>query len=393
MSDERQVQRVAEVASTIVSVPYDRREVSFQVARDGVTSIIVRVELTDGTVGWGEACAGADAASIDAAVAAMRPLVIGRDPWHFERMRADLWHHGLWQFRAPTAAFAWAGIEMALLDSLGRASGLPLHRLLGGARRDEVDYFWYLSRGDREDLQEQCARGIEAGFSVFYLKVGVDRASDLAMVATVREAIGPDARLRVDANGAWTVAEALDMIRRLSSYDLDFVEQPVKEWPLESMIEVRSRSHVAIAANEGLWTEADVMERIARRCADVLCFSTYWVGSLTSFQRLSTIAAASGLGICKHTHGELGLAAAAGHHALLTIPGVVAGNQQTATHMTADILTEPLPIAVGPRWGVPEGPGLGVDVDVDALTEAAGRYRADGQFLPYQLDELRTRWG
>lgn len=385
--------RVAAVTSTIASVPYDRREVSFQVARDGVTSIIVRVELTDGTVGWGESCAGADAASIRAAVEAMAPLVVGRDAWQFERMRADLWHHGLWQFRAPTAAFAWAGVEMAILDALGRHTGLPLYRLLGGPRRDSVNYFWYLSRGDRDDLRQQCAAGLDAGFSVFYLKVGVDRADDLRMVEDVREAIGPGSLLRVDANGAWTVPEALRMIEAMAPFDIDFVEQPVREWPIELMTEVRARSRVAIAANEGLWTEADVLQRIAQRSADVLCFSTYWVGSLTSFQRISTLAAASGLGICKHTHGELGLAAAAGHHALLTIPGVVAGNQQTATHMTADILTEPVPIATGPDWGQPGGTGLGVEVDPEALAEAEGRYRRDGQFLPYQLDDLRRSWG
>jgi glucarate dehydratase len=385
----RPATQVRSVTATIASVPYDRREVSSQVARDGVTSIIVRVVAEDGAVGWGEACAGADAESVRAAVEAMTPLVVGRDPWHYERMRADLWHHGLWQFRAPTANFAWAGVEMALLDVLGRREGLPLHQLLGGARRDHVNYFWYLNRGPEEDLREQCQKGVEAGFSVFYLKVGLAFVDDLAMVATVRDAIGPDAKLRIDANGAWSVAEAIHHIDVLAAYGLDLVEQPVREWPVELMREVRSRSAAPIAANEGLWTESDALERIMTRSADVVCFSPYWVGSTPSFKRIGTLASMLGMLVCKHTHGELGLAAAASHHALLTMPGIVTGNQQTATHMLGDILTTRLPIADGPDWGIPDGVGLGVDVDEQALAEAQGRYARDGQFLPYQLDELR----
>lgn len=384
--------RVRSVTATIVSAPYDRREVSFQVARDGVTSIIVRVTTEDGTVGWGEACSGADAASVRAAVEAMTPLVVGRDPWQFERIRADLWHHGLWQFRAPTANFAWVGVEMALLDVLGRREGLALYQLLGGARRDHVNYFWYLSRGPKEDLRAQCREGVEAGFSVFYLKVGLAFADDLAMVATVRDAIGPDKLLRIDANGAWSVAEAIRNIDALADHGIDFVEQPVGEWPIELMSQVRARSAAPIAANEGLWTESDALQRIMTHSADVVCFSPYWVGSTTSFQRIGSLASMFGVGVCKHTHGELGLAAAASHQALLTMPGIVTGNQQTATHMLGDILTARLPIADGPDWGIPEGVGLGVDVDEQALAEAAGRYARDGQFLPYQLDDLRRQW-
>jgi L-alanine-DL-glutamate epimerase-like enolase superfamily enzyme len=385
--------RVAGIAASIVSVPYDRREVSYQVARDGVTSIIVKVTTDDGVVGWGEACSGADAASVRAAVDAMAPLVIGRDLWHTERMRADLWHHGLWQFRAPTANFAWAGIEMAILDALGRREGLAVHQLLGGTRRDHVNYFYYLSRGPEDDLREQCREGLAAGFSVFYLKVGLTFADDVAMVATVRDAVGPDALIRIDANGAWSVAEAIRNIEVLAAYGLDFVEQPVREWPIESMQEVRARSAAPIAANEGLWTESDAIQRVLARSADVVCFSPYWVGSVTAFQRIGTLASTLGIGVCKHTHGELGLAAAASHHALLTMPGIVTGNQQTATHMLGDLLTTRLPIADGPDWGIPEGVGLCVEVDADALADAEGRYAREGQFLPYQLDELRRAWG
>ena len=91
-----------------------------------------------------------------------------------------------------------------------------------------------------------------------------------------------------------------------------------------------------------------------------------------------------GLKICKHTHGELGIAAAAGQHVLLTLPNGVDGHQQTAQMMVHDVLREELPIAHGPHWGRIDAPGLGVEVDPDAVAEAAGRYRSEGQYLPWQ---------
>jgi L-alanine-DL-glutamate epimerase-like enolase superfamily enzyme len=380
--------KVASVEAVPVSVPYRHPEVSSIVARDGVSDVLVKVTTDDGLVGWGEACCGADTASVQAALRAMTPFVVGRDPWNREAMRRDLFTHGLWQFRAGTGNFAWAGIDMALWDVCGRACGEPVWRLLGGLQANEATYFYYLARGDRESLAAQIEDGLRAGFEVFYLKVGVDDAEDLEMVSAAREALGAGPRLRLDANGTWTVPQALRNLRGLAEYDIDFVEQPVRDHPVGRLGEIRARVPMAVCANEGLWSEADAYARIRAHDADVYCFSAYWVGSIGSFHRLSWVAAYEGLLVCKHTHGELGLAAAAGHHVVLTLPNGVDGHQQTAYMMEHDILTEPLPIATGPRWGPIEAPGLGVDVDEDAVAEAAARYRAEGQYLPWQPDQI-----
>ena len=380
--------KVAAIETTIVSVPYLHREVSSQVARDGVTDILVRVETDDGAVGWGESCSGADAASVEAAVKAMAPFVIGRDPWNREAMRADLFTHGLWQFRTGTGNFAWAGLDMALFDLCGRAAGQPLYRLLGGLRRSEVSYFYYLARGTDEVMQAQCAQGVAQGYETFYLKVGIEAEADIAMVATARAALGPGPRLRLDANGAWSVPEALRILGRMAEHDIDLVEQPVRDHPVGQLAEVRARLPMPVCANEGMWSEAEAYARIRARQADVYCFSPYWVGSIGAFHRLAHVAHLEGLQVCKHTHGELGLAAAAGQHVLLTLPNIVEGHQQTAHVMGSDILTAPLPIATAPKWGVPAGVGLGVEVDPDAVRDAARRYELEGQFLPYQSEQL-----
>lgn len=380
--------RVAAVEPIVVSVPYLRREVSSVVARDGVTDVLVKVTTDDGIVGWGEACSGGDVMSIAAAIQGMAPVVLERDPWNREAMKTDLWHHGLWKLRPTTGNFAWAGIDMALWDICGKAVGQPLYRLLGGLLRHDVTYFFYLARDTAEGLATQCEEGLQAGFDVFYLKVGLDFEEERRMVAAVREALGPGPRLRLDANGAWSIPEALRHLRALVEWDIDFVEQPVREYPLAQMAEVRARSPIPIAANEGLWTQAEAYDRIAGRVADVYCFGPYWTGSLASFRHLALLAAQLGLMVCKHTHGELGVTAAACQHALLTLPNVVDGHQQVAYGLQGDVLATDIPIRSGPHWGVPEGPGLGVEVDEDAVAEAAARYEREGQYLPYQPEML-----
>src|SRR5213083_2645486 len=124
-----------------VSVPYLHDEISSRVARSGVTDTIVRLTADNGLIGWGESCSGPDAASIEQAVQAARPFVIGRDPWQSEAIARDFFRTGLWDLRAPSGNFAFAGIDQALWDLCGKECGQPLYRLFGGSLRDEVDTF------------------------------------------------------------------------------------------------------------------------------------------------------------------------------------------------------------------------------------------------------------
>ena len=206
------------------------------------------------------------------------------------------------------------------------------------------------------------------------------------MIRVIRETIGETSKIRIDANGAWSVNEALRNLAELDECRLDFAEQPVAAEPVRNMAELRAHTAVALCANEGLGRISDVWEVIRARAADVLNFSSYWVGSLANFHRLAHAANWEGLRVCKHTHGEFGLAAAAHHQLLLTLPNIVDGHQETASTMEGDILTEDLPIIQSADWGVPAGTGLGVTVHEGRLQEAVERYNRDGQFLPHQTE-------
>jgi len=365
------------------SIAYSHVERSSRVNRSGVTDVVVRLTTDSGLVGWGESCSGADTASIEAAVRSMAKFVVGRDPWDSEAIARDVFGAGLWEYRPMTGNFAFAGIDMALWDLCGKAAGQPLYRLFGGAQRETVNYFCYLSQGRPDDLAAQCRDAVKAGYTCFYLKVGVDAAAEEEMLEAIRATVGASAKIRIDANEAWSVPEAVRLLTRWHErFDIDFAEAPVRATPHALMLDLRKRVPVALCANEGLGRQADVVSMIESHAADVLCFSSYWVGSLRRFHTLSHLAALHGQSVIKHTHGEFGIAAAAGHHMMLALPNVDVGVQQTAAMMEDDILADRLPIADGPDWGLVDRPGLGVEIDEDRLARYVEAYRKDGQFLP-----------
>lgn len=365
------------------SIAYSHVERSSRVNRGGVTDVVVKLTTDSGLTGWGESCSGADTASVEAAVKAMAKFVVGRSPWETEAIARDVFGAGLWDYRPMTGNFAFAGIDMALWDLCGKASGQPLYRLFGGAQREAVDYFHYLSQGRPDDLAAQCRGGVAKGYRCFYLKVGVDAAAEEEMLEAIRATIGPSARIRIDANEAWSVPEAVRLLTRWHErFDIDFAEAPVRAAPHALMLDLRRRVPVALCANEGLGPQADALAMIESHAADVLCFSSYWVGSLRRFHTLSHLAALHGQRVVKHTHGEFGIAAAAGHHMMLVLPNVDVGVQQTAAMMEDDVLVDRLPIADGPLWGLIDKPGLGIEVDEGKLARYAEAYRKDGQFLP-----------
>jgi glucarate dehydratase len=366
-----------------VSVPYTRTEVSSLVTRSGVTDVLIKATDDNGRVGWGESPSGSNVESVLEALKAMKPLVLGRSSWDREAIRERLWKRAIWQYRKPTACFAFAGIDIALADICGKECNQPLYRLLGGKAREFVNYYFYLDPGSPEYIHEQGRQGAEKGYTVFYLKVGVNLEKELEMVRSLRGAIGATAKIRIDANGAWTVAEGLRALRKFEPYDIDFVEQPVGQDPVSSMQEVRLKSEVPVSANEGMWSSEDAYRQIRARTADVFCFSPYWVGSMLEFQRLSMVAHYEGLQVCRHSHGELGITAAAFHHVSLTLPNLVDGAQQYAQIMEDDVVTVPLPIVSSPDWGVPEAAGISVEVDEAKVMRYHERFLSHRQFLPY----------
>jgi L-alanine-DL-glutamate epimerase-like enolase superfamily enzyme len=283
------------------------------------------------------------------------------------------WHH----VKATSPAIA--AVEMACWDIVGKACGQPLVNLFGGRVRDEVEYFYYLPRKPAADLAADAAAGARAGFRTFYLKVGSDDPRvDVDRVAAIRDGAGRDARIRVDANEAWSAATAIRAIGEMERYGLELVEQPVSGRNLAEMAYVRGRLSTPLLANEASWTRYDQLEVIRHGAADVLSLDNQMDGGLLNLKRGAGLCEVAGLSVLKHSLGELGVGVSAALGVLASTPNFTYPSQSYASLLADDIVEGgPLPYVDG-ALPVPEEPGIGVRLDPDRVERYAELYDREG---------------
>jgi L-alanine-DL-glutamate epimerase-like enolase superfamily enzyme len=341
--------------------------------------VLVEVETDDGLLGVGESVAAFPADGTVAALQGVAPLFVGQPVFDIERLVTGARHLGSFNHTPWAANFVLAGLEMALWDILGKAAGWPVHRLLGGAVRDSVDYFGFV-QGDTTDELAADARDLAAAdYGVIYLKVGRGEAADLANTAAVRAAIGRR-RLRLDPNCAWSVGEAIHMIGRLAEFEPDWIEQPTPLSSIAAMRQVRESVAVPIAADQSVFTPADVYEICRQRAADVIVLSPHEAGGLLAFGKAAAIAEAAGVAVCLHGQGVSGITDCAQHHLGLRTANLTDGNQIMHQLLTEDLIVSPDLTPVQGRIAMFDRPGLGVELDRDAVARAAELYRRDERF-------------
>lgn len=250
--------------------------------------------------------------------------------------------------------------ELARADLEGRLAGAA--SIGPGGQDVEVNHT--LRAGPVATVAREAARATEDGFSCFKLKVGLDE--DLERVEAVRGAIGPDARLRLDANGAWSASEAVQEIRRLSGFDLEFVEQPCRT--LGEMAEVRDSVEVPIAADESIATAEDVRAAAAEGACDVVCVKLARSGGVEAARAALATAEAAGMGavLASTLDGPWSVAAAL----RLAADGPVTGACGLGTLRLFDAkLADSLAPPAAGVMTAPSGPGLGVELPSGALAE------------------------
>ena len=386
--------RITGLRATPVAVPYRTDEVWAFGRRHGQVSILLEISTDDGITGVGEAAAYPSADIVLAVLSSLEPLVTGEDPFAIERLvrRMDLvgtWHH----MRASSPAIA--AVEMACWDIVGKACGQPLVNLLGGRFRDRVEFFYYVAKEDPAEVAEEGKRATAAGFSTCYLKIGSDDPRrDTERVAALRDGAGPDAKIRADANEAWSPGTAVRLIRQLEPYGLELMEQPVSGRALAEMAYVRGRVDTPILANEASWTRHDQLAVIRAGAADVLSADGQMDGGLLNLKRSAGICEAAGLTVVKHSLGELGVALAAAVHVIAATPNFRHANQGYGALLSDDVTAGFGGPAAGYRDGcieVPPGPGLGVDLDPQRVERYAQLYRAEGSRFGFHDPDALAR--
>jgi L-alanine-DL-glutamate epimerase-like enolase superfamily enzyme len=343
---------------------------------DATAVVLVQVETDAGVSGIGESTAPLAAESTVAALRGVTPLFIGEPVHDVERLLAEARHLGSFNHTPWHANFVLAGLEMALWDVMGKLAGQPVYRLLGGAVREEVDYFGFVQGDTTDELVEHARRLVGAGHDVIYLKAGRGEEADLRNTAAVRSVIG-DRRLRLDPNCAWSVYEAIHMIGRLSRFEPDWIEQPTTLLSIAALRQVKEAVDVPIAADQAVFTPADVYEICRQRAADAIVLSPHEAGGLLAFGKAAAIAEAAGVPVCLHGQGASGITDCAQHHLGLCTPNLTDGNQIMYQLLVEDLVSAPDLTPVRGKLGTMTAPGLGLELDRDAVARAAERFEKE----------------
>jgi L-alanine-DL-glutamate epimerase-like enolase superfamily enzyme len=367
--------RISEIIHHKVAVPFREEEVWSFGRRAYLETILLELRTDEGLIGLGEAAGYPSTAVVEAAIESLKPLVLGEDPVQIEGMLKRMYILGTWH-HVKGSNPAIGGLEMACWDIVGKICQQPIANLFGGRVRDEVEYFYYLSQKSPHEMAADALLGLAAKFNCFYIKVGSgDLALDVARVMAVREAVGPEAHIRVDANEAWSTAGALRALRLLEPANLELAEQPVLGSNLEEMAYLRGRISMPLLANEASWTRYSQLEVIKRSAADVISVDNQMDGGLLNLKRSAGLCEVAGLPVLKHSLGELGVATYAAAHVISTCSNFLYANQSYASFLVDDVLegVTTLPYANG-KLAVPTGDGIGVEIDREKLERYEENY-------------------
>jgi D-galactarolactone cycloisomerase len=354
-------------------------------------AMLVEVTTDDGIVGWGESGSGTLPRSAAAFIQdVLAPLAIGHDPFDLagieQLVTATLDRAG---WTGDFAVQAWSGLEVALWDIMGKAVGRPVSQLLGGRVRQQIMAYatglYYLPTAPMPSVARRDeARGYVAdGFRAMKMKVGgLVPGEDLQEVAGIREAIGDDILLMVDANGAYDRRTASGLGQGLEELGVAWFEEPVRRGDLQGYAEVRRALRLPITGGEHLGSLDAFRDYVTGPAVDILQPDVANCGGLSAARRIAGLAQAFHVRVFPHVWGTP-IAVAAGLHLAATLPSTPP--TMTPTPLAQEPLFEfdstPHPIrdamltdALRPHAGwltIPNGPGLGVEVDWSAIKHFA----------------------
>jgi muconate/chloromuconate cycloisomerase len=333
--------------------------------------VIVRVRDEDGVVGIGEASTIGGPAWAEESTETIKtiidtylvPHLIGRDPRDLQAMSV------LMERLVRGNRFAKAAVEMALLDLVARALGVPAHRLLGGKVHDQIELAWTLASGGTDaDIAEGEAKLDARLHHVFKLKIGAgDPMADVAHASRIAEHFAGRARVQVDVNQAWDELTATRCIARLEAAGVALIEQPVVRHNVAAMARLAARFDVAIMADESLGPPADALNLVQHAAADVFALKLTKAGGPLATMKTAAIAEAAGIPCYGGCMLETSVGTAAYLHTFVAIHGIRAGCELFGPLLLKDdLVTQPLRYHDG-AIHLHDGAGFGVEIDPSKL--------------------------
>ncbi|MEU4605371.1 enolase C-terminal domain-like protein [Kribbella sp. NPDC023972] len=390
--------KIVDVRATTVTVPLEAPLRHSNGAHWGrFVRTVIEVEADNGLIGLGEMGGGGQSA--EAAVTGLKPYLVGHDPARTEALR--------WMLANPTASLynnrtqLLAAVEFACLDLHGRNLGVPVHELLGGKVRSRVPFASYLFfRHPAEDgtgeirTAEQLVKHARAlvdehGFSVHKLKGGVFPPDyERECFRALAEAF-PGHRVRFDPNGAFGVEEAIRFARGIEDLDNDYLEDPT--WGLNGMRRVREKTSIPLATNTVVVNFEQLAANVRDPAVDVILLDTTFWGGIRPCIKAAGVCETFQLGVAVHSSGELGIQLATMLHLGAVVPNLSFAADAHYHHLRDDIIAGGKIPYDGGAIAVPDGPGLGVELDRDKLAEYAELFRELGPY-PYDRDPSRPDW-
>lgn len=370
--------RIAAIDTWVVNVPLRVAFSSSFETKAGTTRTVIRVTADDGSVGWGETMHGRPTQAI---VERIKDGLLGLDP----RATAEVArrNHMVPFFHGYLGYCAIAGLEMALFDLIGKVSGTPLHLMLGGAQVDEVPITALLTRAEAPDatpseLPQALARAAstmvsEGGFRSLKFKGSTDVRFDVGVMRELRRAL-PETGLRVDPNAIWSVPDSLWAARELEELELEYLEDPCAG--IEGMARVAAVTRTPLCTNMCVVRLEDFAPAVRANAVQVVHADPHKWGGINASVAMHAVCRAFGLGVGLHSGGELGISMACDLGVAAAL-GIDYPADAMYYLLAEDVVTEPLAVRGG-AMPVPQGPGLGVEVDEEKLAEFAERNRVEG---------------
>ena len=316
-------------------------------------AILVRVATDAGQVGWGEAPVDWINKSFEGAPEeALRRQAVGRDPFDLEA----------WYAESTLGPYLTSAVEMAFWDVIGKATGQPLYKLLGGAVRKKIELAACMGIRPYDEAKAIARQYVEDGFTTLKTKAGRRAEEDLEMVRGIRDGAGDRLKLRIDPNMGYEPEVAFPLARDLEKYHLEYLEQPMPKGLIGDAARLRKHTTTPIGLNESVTTLESVLQILQLHAADVILPDTYQCGGILAVKKVAALAEAAGVPCVFHCAHDLGLKTAAMLHVVAATPNFPLANDCTYYGLTDDVVS-PLHRIERGHLAVPEGPGLGVTVD------------------------------
>lgn len=361
--------KVTQIEPILIEVPYEHggpKQMRPLGPWTRMETLFVRIDTDQGITGWGEAFGfAASPLTREAIVRVMALLCVGREVGDVPAFMAELARKVHAMGRHGPVSFALGGIDIALWDIAGKAQGVPLHKLLGGATRDRIPTYASLLRYGKPDL---VARYTEEAVGRGYTAIKVHEHL-VETVAPARKAAGPDIALMVDTNCAWPPDEAVEMANKLKACDLAWLEEPVDPVDdYDAMARIRRETGVTIAAGENIGHAGEARYAFSRDALDIFQPSVTKIGGVVAMLKAIDAARQAGVRVMPHSpYFGPGLIATL-HVIAACLPDAM------CERFYCELEATPLGDAIDARDGtmkVPDGPGLGIEVDQSVIA----RYR------------------